>query len=438
MTFDNNVPEWKNEGSDPPETLKEEGFTAGYKPPAAYFNWFFNRIQKSVKEIQDKLSKDLKAMAFKEDIGGEDISETVIKTMDTIGDKYPVPAAGESVKRFFGKVLTFLRNIKPLTGDISLYVATTGSDITGDGTSAKPFKTIQYAIDILPKDLGGHVARINVMNGIYPERLKIYGFSNGDFQLFSEASETISDACQITDIMTLYNTSYVTIGGFRITSTIYHGIMGYGNSAIRLQFLKIIDNALSYDGIFLSECKFSVWNCMVSYHNRALVAYNSHGVSNNWVAGTGNNYGLYSTYGSVISLIGTQPVATTSRVQDRSGSFSFENGTQITGLLTSGLSCTWGTIGGGYFRHGMYPTGHAMITIELYIVLTSNLTAYTQYTVNGFPACSNGVGIVVSSSPQGRVVDCYLTSSGMLRISFNQDLVLGSSQSFNCTYLTTS
>ena len=120
------------------------------------------------------------------DATGGDISETVIDTLDTVEDKYPVPAAGESVKRFFGKVLTFLRNIRPLTSNITPYVSeSTGSDITGDGSQAKPFKTIQHAIDMIPKDLGGHTAIITVADGTYSESVNIIGFYNGEFRLYS-------------------------------------------------------------------------------------------------------------------------------------------------------------------------------------------------------------------------------------------------------------
>ncbi len=75
------------------------------------------------------------------DVIGGDISETVIETLDTVEDKISSTGRRESVKRLFGKCLTFLKNIRPLTSDISVYVSTTGSDITGDGTQSNPFKT---------------------------------------------------------------------------------------------------------------------------------------------------------------------------------------------------------------------------------------------------------------------------------------------------------
>ena len=46
MAFEKKVPDWNAAGTEPPESLKESGFTAGYKPPAAYFNWFWNAVSR--------------------------------------------------------------------------------------------------------------------------------------------------------------------------------------------------------------------------------------------------------------------------------------------------------------------------------------------------------------------------------------------------------
>ena len=57
MNFENQFPEWKNEGVEPDTSLKNEGFKGGYKPPAGIFNWFWSKVMKSTKEIQDKVSE---------------------------------------------------------------------------------------------------------------------------------------------------------------------------------------------------------------------------------------------------------------------------------------------------------------------------------------------------------------------------------------------
>ncbi len=55
-----------------------------------------------------------------------------------------------------------------------LYVATTGSDVTGDGSQANPYRTIQHAVDQVPKILV-NTWIIHVADGVYRERVNIYG-----------------------------------------------------------------------------------------------------------------------------------------------------------------------------------------------------------------------------------------------------------------------
>lgn len=75
--------------------------------------------------------------------------------------------------------LLFDHKADTLAEDVTVYVANTGNDITGDGSFDTPFATIQKAIDALPKHLGGHTAEISVGFGVYPERLTVKDFSGG-------------------------------------------------------------------------------------------------------------------------------------------------------------------------------------------------------------------------------------------------------------------
>lgn len=52
MSFEKIVPEWNAPGVEPPESLKNSGFTVGYKPPADYFNWYWHNVSEVLKEIQ--------------------------------------------------------------------------------------------------------------------------------------------------------------------------------------------------------------------------------------------------------------------------------------------------------------------------------------------------------------------------------------------------
>ncbi len=148
IKFDNKAPEWDNLGAEPDAELKKGGFLAGYKPPAAYFNWFFNRTYECVKELQEKLVSNLKSLAFKDKVGddditavaankvtqdskhrmitdaerstwngkadasGGDVSEMTVKTLETITTEFPVPVAGECTKTFLGKVKKFFEDTK--------------------------------------------------------------------------------------------------------------------------------------------------------------------------------------------------------------------------------------------------------------------------------------------------------------------------------------
>lgn len=56
MNFENKTPEWPKEGIEPSSEIKSKGFAPGYKPPAAYFNWFWNSVSKNLAEIKTKLS----------------------------------------------------------------------------------------------------------------------------------------------------------------------------------------------------------------------------------------------------------------------------------------------------------------------------------------------------------------------------------------------
>ena len=49
----------------------------------------------------------------------------------------------------------FRQKADALTGDVTVYVTKSGNDSTADGTSAKPFLTIQGALNSIPKNLNG-------------------------------------------------------------------------------------------------------------------------------------------------------------------------------------------------------------------------------------------------------------------------------------------
>ena len=65
----------------------------------------------------------------------------------------------------------------------AIYVATSGNDASGDGSENYPYKTIQKAIDSIPKDLENHEITINIASGTYAEEVVVSGFHGGSLRL---------------------------------------------------------------------------------------------------------------------------------------------------------------------------------------------------------------------------------------------------------------
>ena len=63
--------------------------------------------------------------------------------------------------------------------DKTVYVSISGNDASGDGTESFPFRTIQYAINSIPKDLNNREITINIASGTYNENVLVSGFYGG-------------------------------------------------------------------------------------------------------------------------------------------------------------------------------------------------------------------------------------------------------------------
>mgnify|MGYP007013983167 CR=1 FL=1 len=54
MAFEEQLPQWENEGTQPPQSKRVEGWLPNEKPPASWFNWLFHRTYKALQELQQK------------------------------------------------------------------------------------------------------------------------------------------------------------------------------------------------------------------------------------------------------------------------------------------------------------------------------------------------------------------------------------------------
>ncbi|MED4933983.1 phage tail protein [Heyndrickxia coagulans] len=92
MPFKKSLPEWNKEGTEPPQSLKDSGWQANQKPPADYFNWFFNKVFLALSELQ------------KEAVNEEQIGvPNGIATLDQNGD-LPLTQA-DNIKNWVNQLL---------------------------------------------------------------------------------------------------------------------------------------------------------------------------------------------------------------------------------------------------------------------------------------------------------------------------------------------
>nr|DAI80589.1 MAG TPA: hypothetical protein [Caudoviricetes sp.] len=123
MNFNNKLPEWKNSGTEPSDSLKNDGFKAGYKPSANVFNWFWSLVSKCITEIQSKLSNEETART-EADKNLQQPTFTEASTRVNI-------TSGETLSALFGKIKKFFADLKT--------VAFTGSytDLSNKPTSMR-------------------------------------------------------------------------------------------------------------------------------------------------------------------------------------------------------------------------------------------------------------------------------------------------------------
>ena len=89
-----------------------------------------------------------------------------------------------------------------LLADKTIYVATTGNDTTGDGSAGAPYATITKAKSVIPKNLNGFMATIDIAAGTYVEAVTLHGYHGGKFMLTTSGtvninSMTITDCAEV-------------------------------------------------------------------------------------------------------------------------------------------------------------------------------------------------------------------------------------------------
>ena len=221
--------------------------------------------------------------------------------------------------------LLFDQKAYALTEDVVVYVSPTGNDMTGDGTSAKPYATIQAAVDSLPKVLDGHMATISIAAGTYPGRVIMSGFQGGIVEL-GVAGRTVTvngvqiSCCAVVRINVSITRSDSYVGTLLIVRNGSHAQIG---SAITINGANAgISGVTVESGSTLiaipdatSALKTTISNCVYN----AIYATGGSRVSMVDLAGSGNGVGIRSDGGSVVSYSTRALTATTANITTNGG-----------------------------------------------------------------------------------------------------------------------
>jgi hypothetical protein len=96
------------------------------------------------------------------------------------GKSIEVVADASGIWTVHGFDFTELISTNILMAAKTVYVAPTGNDSTGDGSSGNPYATINKAISVIPKNLNGSISTtINIAAGTYAETVALRGYHGG-------------------------------------------------------------------------------------------------------------------------------------------------------------------------------------------------------------------------------------------------------------------
>lgn len=284
-------------------------------------------------------TKILKQINLKIDKTNGDISNTKVRSVETIETKFPIPSAGETIKRFLGKVVTFLTNIKPLEADVTYYVATTGDDSTGNGTSVKPYKTIKYALSMIPRDLGGYAATIFLADGTYDESVIINGYHSGVLSIMSQSSpEALNTVCKVRKTTINNCMARVQLYGLYFTQKDGETVVTMTCHMVYMRCCQAVESATTYIAFNFMHTKARVSGCRSINHMNCIRTFFSEVSSENWVDSSAVEYGLLSDVCGKISKTGIQPGGTKAPELKTSGGVIVSKYSALIGALQYNIS----------------------------------------------------------------------------------------------------
>lgn len=205
-----------------------------------------------------------------------------------------------------------------LTAPIDIHVSGAGSDTLGNGTSANPYKTINKALSVLPKNLNGMRTSVYIAAGTYNEIVNVDRFFGGRIILSGNTGAAVTiGGLVINGCRVLIDPINLTVGSNGIFIESQGMLYSSGNNPI------VVNDAaegvtLRY-GAMLDLNRLTINNAT----SRALQVQYGSTASVGTLAGSGNNIGVY-LYNSTAYVVSAPISATVQSVNDN-GAFYLYN-----------------------------------------------------------------------------------------------------------------
>lgn len=210
-----------------------------------------------------------------------------------------------------------------LTADKTIYVATTGSDTAGDGSSGNPYKTIQKGHNAILKNLNGFTGTVSVAAGTYNESVLVSGYYGGNLVLAFNGSVTVNG-----QIKYVGNKAYITSTG---DVTIAASIAGEGALDIADSNVRYFQNVtISNTGTTCAGIRCTSMASVIVGNDTTNVVINLTGTGNKAVEGSsaarvsvgnvsGNAINGFTAHAGDIKVAASTITATTKVVKTQGG-----------------------------------------------------------------------------------------------------------------------
>lgn len=257
----------------------------------------------------------------KGDPGGPPGKDAVINGQNVI---QIVAGRGVSINQNVPEVLEISVKDQTALGNVTIYVDATDGDDANDGTHGKPFKTIQAAVDSLPKNLGGRFATIMVSDGNYLSKVSLFGFSCGRLDI---RGNTITPANVI------------------VPSVIVHGCScSVHLTGVNVQYVEVYDthefslgtttlsNPTEQNGISVQNSNVSMYSVDISGCNCAISVQRDTKLCAGGITGSGNTVGLMVNVGDAfpgLAILNNCNFGATAEIQKGYNSIVFKDGALV-------------------------------------------------------------------------------------------------------------